>query len=127
MNTIYGKAAVEAAKQLQENENITPEVAWNNAVSKFTSATHSINKDCPKTTFLALCDLNGLHLNLLKTSIRKTKNHNYTAIMLNYISKKDGKIETKIELWNEVQKITEKKIKSNSPDTVVFSLYKMVI
>lgn len=124
MNTIYGNTAVEAFLTLKKDKNTTPENAWDTAVKKFTSSTDSIKKGCPKTTFLAVCDLGKLNLSIPKTIIKQTKNYHYTEIMLKYILENNGKIESKKELWNEVKNIEKKALKSNSQDAVIFSLLK---
>ena len=52
---LYAKSAVKAV-EIYHSKDITIERAWKEAVSQYTESKHSINKGCPKATFLGLCE-----------------------------------------------------------------------
>lgn len=124
MSRIYGEAAIEAFQLLEKDKSLTPIEAWDKAVSKKTNSKHSQIKTCPRTTFLAVCDLGKHNLKIPNTVVKQTKNYEYTIIMLEYINEKKGDIESKKELWEAVQKKINKELKNNGQSGVVFSLLK---
>lgn len=51
----YGKAAVQTV--LNYDNKVDLREQWTNAISKETTSKSSINKGCPKSAFLGLCEL----------------------------------------------------------------------
>jgi hypothetical protein len=52
---IYGKAAVRAAHAACGSA-LSPQEAWMQAIAKLTKSISSRKKNCPRSTFLGLCD-----------------------------------------------------------------------
>lgn len=121
MSTIYGKAAVLAANELKKNPEANPREVWKKSVSKFSKSESSINKGCPRTTFLTLCDLGLIDNNLKGDTIRRSKNVGHTINMVNYIKSKNGLVSSKEEIWDAIQE-PESKLNSNEQHSVVFAL-----
>jgi hypothetical protein len=51
----YGQAAVNAARQLATNPNMSPAASWDGAISALTTSEESKKKCCPRGAFLGLC------------------------------------------------------------------------
>lgn len=121
---IYGKAAIIAAKELQINKNANPRDIWKKSVAKFTDKKSSIDKGCPQTTFLYLCNEGHIKGVVKNCEIAiSSKNCDYTKQMIENIRKNDGIIETKKELW-EIVEHAEKAKFENGQSSIVFALLK---
>lgn len=51
---VFGKTAYDAYVDIKEN-NTSLDVAWNNAIKKYTTAHSMLKKGCPKDAFFGLC------------------------------------------------------------------------
>lgn len=51
----YGFAAIRAVRALQENEDLTPREAWEQAMERTSKSKASQDKGCPRGAFLGLC------------------------------------------------------------------------
>lgn len=122
MSTIYGETAIEAFQLLKKDKSLSPREAWDKAVSKKTNSKNAQIKTCPRTTFLTVCDLGKHNLKIPKTTVKQTKNYEYTKIMLEYVYEKNSLIESKKELWETVQQKIGKKLESNGQADIIFAL-----
>ena len=80
----YGSVAVLAVKKLYSKEYAEPAKAWQSAAEKIFLKESSINKGCPKLTFLSLCQ-HGLIRGIVKgtyTNARENKKYALDAVNL---------------------------------------------
>ncbi|MBK5071772.1 hypothetical protein I2492_01910 [Budviciaceae bacterium CWB-B4] len=118
---IYGNTAVEVVKNYSDGQDL--HIEWSNQVSKFTSSKSSIEKSCPKCTFLGLCE-EGLVVGIPKRKYldlgNKNKNH---AIMLYRIFKKKSELSS-CELHKLYVIERGASLTNNGQADILVSLYK---
>lgn len=97
---IYAKAALSAREKIITG--IHPELAWNQAIREFTISNHSINKGCPKSAFLGLCEdgyIQGVNRGHYTNS---TKNKSYAIKAVEILRRNPNVVYPKENLWNNV-------------------------
>jgi len=118
----YGQAAIKAVDLIESNRANTPESAWEMAtIEIFGAGTSSQSKGCPRSTFLALCEIGKIKgiKSGVYTTARKNKEYAIKALELlvdNPSLSNDPKI-----LWTKIQGGVEKK--HNSQMDVVLALW----
>lgn len=122
MKTNYAKIAVDAAK-LAQKEQISPADAW----EKIRKETKLQNKECPKHTFLGLCQ-EGHIKNIKKGDYTKSKkNLNYAVIGIGLIKTNheiyDKNANSKV-LWKDILNKCNKQISPNQQADVILALWK---
>lgn len=118
----YSTAAIKAAEMLQETKT-TPELAWERAVRiAFPDSKSSQQKDCPKNTFLALCET-GKVKGVKPGNYTKSDDNKRYAIKALRILSNSAKDFTPAVLWAEVLKTeSDKTKKHNRQMNVVLAL-----
>lgn len=114
---LYAKAAIEAV-EIYTSEEISIENAWKKAVSHYSKSLHSINKGCPKATFLGLCE-EGLITGVPKGNYTNSKNNKEYALEAVELIRQMGFVHTEI-LWEMVTNTCGKK--HNAQMDVVYAL-----
>ncbi len=106
------------------DRKIDHEDAWYTAARKILTSESSINKGCPRATFVGLCESGNLK------GIPKTK----TSVSLNYqyakfaIEKwKENKDISKPEMWNLVKQQFNKEISHQGQLDVVLGIWEYII
>ncbi|MCG8618297.1 MAG: hypothetical protein MI802_18940 [Desulfobacterales bacterium] len=97
----YGDAAVKAVCLLEKDSKLNPEGAWKNAMKEVSDSESSINKGCPKTTFLSLCQegfIKNVHCNEKKYTYSNS-NYRYTMNAVKMLLADEKYLENRPELW----------------------------
>lgn len=102
MMTIFEKAAIKAV-ELLNNQNITPEDAWFNAISQFTNSYETQKKQCPKHAFVDLYYHNKLKLihDIPNHSNYPSQNGKYALMAVELIKNQPQLASNKRQLWHE--------------------------
>ncbi len=118
----YETTVLKAAAMLQEIKT-TPELAWERAARMiFPNSVSSQKKDCPKNTFLAICE-RGWVKSVKPGSYTKSEENKRYAIKAVKILQNSRQNFTPMELWQEVLKTEpDKSKKHNSQMNVVLAL-----
>lgn len=114
---LYAKAAVKAV-EIYQSENVSLEKAWKQAVGHYTQSRHSINKGCPKATFLGLCE-EGIVNGIPKGKYTHSKSNKQYALEAVELIRQMGFIHSEI-LWEMVTNTCGKK--HNAQMDVVYAL-----
>ena len=98
----YGKVVVEVANNFRNN-NYSIKNAWLKVCEEvFPNSLSSINKDCPKITFLGLCE-EDLVKNIPQGNYtRSTKNKNYGNNAVKILKNNPSYSNKKNTLWRKV-------------------------
>ncbi len=119
----YGRVT-EFALELLKKKELTPFRAWEISVIKvFPNSKSSQNKSCPKSTFLALCEL-GIIPEIQKgIYTRSIKNKLYANKAISLLKSNISLINDEKLLWKQV--IDGTNIQYNQQMSVVIVVYKM--
>ena len=120
---IYAKVALAARERIINGMN--PELAWNEVIREFTTSIHSINKGCPKSAFLGLCEdgyIKGVNSGHYTNS---TKNKRYAIKAVELLRRNPYILYSNYTLWINVLKELDLETKSYSQQMdVVLALWK---
>ena len=115
----YGLVALKAVENIKKGNTVVE--SWENASIEVFNSSTSVNKGCPKSTFLGLCE-EGLIKDVPSGPYTKSKKNKLYAIKAVEVLKHNPSIDYKPrELWN---KVIEKPLNYNSQMDVVLSLWK---
>jgi len=118
----YGQASIKAVDLIQSSQANTPEAAWEMAtIEIFGAGTSSQIKGCPRSTFLALCEIGKVKgiISGVYTSAKQNKEYAIKALEL-LVDNPSLSSEPKI-LWKKIQGGIKKS--HNSQMDVVLALW----
>lgn len=116
--TQYEKVALRTLKILKNSND--PNKAWDIAAKEIITSVESQKKQCPRNTFLSLCNM-GLIIGVNKGEYTKSKKNKYILKALKILS--DNNNPTPKQLWKEVLDENEKGKSHNSEMHVVKVLW----
>ena len=99
MMTIFAKAAIYAVNIIND-QNLSPEKAWSEAISKYTKSKETRNKQCPKHVFVDLYYHKKLKLDKpIHDKQGLTLNGRYALKAIELLIKEPSLAKKKNELW----------------------------
>jgi len=119
---IYGRAAITAARMLEQGTPSNPEAAWTRAIRRETKNYESRRKTCPREAFLGLCAA-GLILGCeARPSLFRSSNGDYAVRMVKAIRADPQVLTDRNRLWRSAVGSAEKE--ENGQIDVVVSLWR---
>jgi len=121
----YGKVALKAVELFKSNKEKSPRKAWQKAAEGLLEKESLINKVCPRSAFLGLCEeelIKGIPSGDY-TSSKKNKSYAIEATKILKNNKFRESL-TSDELWEKVKNKININIAHNSQMDVILSLYK---
>lgn len=119
---MYGRAAVAAARMLEEGTLSNPESAWKRAISLETKSSESRRKSCPRGAFLELCAAGVIPGFEGRPSLLRGSNAEYAVRMLEAVRADEQVLSDPDRLWRTA--VGREKKKENGQIDVVVSLWK---
>ena len=114
----YGEAAVKAVRCVQQNPGTDPKTAWKKAVCEiFSNSQASIDKVCPRSTFLSLCEEGRIHGITAESYINAQENKGYALEALSILENDPSLDWTPNSLWKKIQ--NGGKTHNNQMDVVI--------
>lgn len=102
MTSKYGLVAVQAA--IASSEGMNPIEAWNYSAATILDSPSSINKSCPKSTFLGLAEL-GVILGIKQGEYTKSvENKKYAQLALELLRENNSWANNPLKLWLALKK-----------------------
>jgi len=98
----YGSTAVEAAKLCASGAMPDPVTAWSHAVCFFLPTLEGQKKDCPRSTFLGLCEEGLVHSIPQGTYTRSRLNKRYALLAMQALFRDPKLINDSTALWRAV-------------------------
>ena len=118
----YGRAAITAARMLEQGTPSNPEVAWARALRRETKSSESWRKRCPRGAFLGLCAAGVIPGCEARPSLFRSSNGDYAVRMLEAIRADPQVLPDRKRLWRSA--VGSAKKKENGQSDVVVSLWR---
>ena len=119
---IYGKAAITAARMLEQDTPSKPEAAWARAIRRETKSPDSRRKRCPRGAFLGLCAAGLIPGCEARPSLFRSSNGDYAVRMVKAIRADPQVLTDRKRLWRSAVRSAKKK--ENGQIDVVVSLWR---
>ena len=116
---IYGRAAITAARMLEQGTPSNPEAAWTRAIRR---ETKSWQKPCPRGAFLGLCAAGLIPGCEAQPSLFRSSNGDYAVRMVKAIRADPQVLTDRNRLWRSAVGSAEKE--ENGQIDVVVSLWR---
>ena len=117
----YGNAAIIASNLIAGQTSLPPRNAWNLAVAREFEKDSLRDKDCPRATFLALCQAGRVKAVPSGDYTRSQKNATYALEAVELLRADRRLSNTPKALWNAVMK--SRNVRHNSQMDVVTALW----
>ena len=119
---IYGRAAITAARMLEQGTPSNPEAAWTRAIRRETKNYESRRKTCPREAFLGLCAAGLIPGCEARPSLFRSSNGDYAVRMVKAIRADPQVLTDRNRLWRSAVGSAEKE--ENGQIDVVVSLWR---
>ena len=120
--SMYGRAAITAARMLEQGTPSNPEAAWARAISRETKSSESRRKSCPRGAFLELCAAGVIPGCEARPSLFRGPNGEYALRILKAIRADEELVSDGERLWSTAVRRAKKR--ENGQVDVVVSLWK---
>lgn len=118
----YGKSAIKAIEHLKRIPTLSPSEAWDKATSElFGENTPAQKKQCPKNTFLAICETGRIKGVKPGDYTKSKKNKSYAIEGLKLLEQNKTLMSNKMTLWKAIPECTN--LTYNSQMDVLIALY----
>ena len=119
---MYGRAAITAARMLEQGTPSNPEAAWTRAIRRETKSYDSRRKTCPREAFLGICAAGLIPGCEARPSLFRSSNGDYAVRMLEAIRADPQVLTDRKRLWRSA--VGSAKKKENGQIDVVVSLWR---
>jgi len=119
---IYGRAAITAARMLEQGTPSKAEVAWDRAIRRETKSSESRRESCPRGAFLGLCAAGLIPGCEARPSLFRSSNGDYAVRMVKAIRADPQVLTDRKRLWRSAVRSAKKK--ENGQIDVVVSLWR---